>query len=358
MSVEQSPASRVQDARLRFVLAAVPDLYRPQSVDSLMDRLLRLAATLSGAETGFVVALADHDLVTRRTRVEGIAELQEPVQPKDTPLVVRAVRGLPLQRGAAMDTVADHYREPALQAVLRNQPQTERTVTALPVRLGVRAVGALVMELRTPADLPVLEEAAYHVSQALQNLVLFAAGTGMMPSGYDHAIRMRLEQALRADFRRADPCALMCVAIHDLEGIRRRSGRDAADGVVFHLSQHLRRIARDTDTVGRAGPGEFMVVLPSTGSEGAGIFARRLGAESHLLRLEGSEVEYEAHLGIAALPPYDGSLGPVARVLFESLTGALMQAAREALTAGRSVGVAAPVTECSWGMLLGDVLRG
>jgi GGDEF domain-containing protein len=347
----------VHDARLRYVLSAVPDLYRPQPVDSLMDRLLRLASTLSGAETGFVAMLADHDLVTRRTAVEGIADLQDPVVPQETPLVVRAVRGMPLRSGVNLVTVPGQYREPGLHAVHRNESQTAGSVIAVPIRLGVRAVGTLVMEVRSPADLSVLEEAAYHVSQALQNLVLFAAGSGMMPAGYDHAVRLRLEQALRADYRRLDPCSVVCVGVVGLDQIRRRAGRLAADGVVFHLSQYLRRIARDTDTVGRTGVGDFLVILPSTGVEGATIFARRLGADRHRLVVEGSETAYEADLGIAGLPSYDGSLGPVARELFEALTSALMQAAREAMEAGRSAGVSIPVAECSWNTLLAEARR-
>lgn len=356
---EPRPApATLRDARLRYVLSAVPDLYRPQPVDALMDRLLRLGATLSGAELGLVALLADHDLVTRRAPIEGMADLQDPVSLQETPLVVRAVRGLAVEPGADLLGVTGRFREPALRAVYRDDPQVAGEVVALPVRLGRRAVGALVLETTAPADLPALEEAAYHVSEALQNLVLFAAGTGMMPAGYDQAVRMRLEQTLRADYRRGDPCAVLCASIVDLDGIRRRSGRRIADAVVFHLGQLLRQVARETDTVGRSGPGELMVILPSTPGEGASIFAARLGADVHRMVVEAPETTYQVDVGIASLPAYDGSLGPVPRELFEALTAAFMEAAREAVAAGRATGTGVPIVECGWSTLAHEALRG
>ncbi|MGK4582635.1 GGDEF domain-containing protein [Kitasatospora sp. HPMI-4] len=70
--------------------------------------------------------------------------------------------------------------------------------------------------------------------------------------------------------------ALLMVEISGFEAVVARHGRRRANAVLRDLAQRLSVEIRRSDTLGRYGGEEFLVVLPDTGAEGAAHVAERL----------------------------------------------------------------------------------
>jgi diguanylate cyclase (GGDEF)-like protein len=94
------------------------------------------------------------------------------------------------------------------------------------------------------------------------------------------ANRRGLERALlgvcRIAKRRQSPVALAAIDIDFFKQINDTRGHPEGDRVLRQLAQIMRNTARETDTVGRMGGDEFVVVLPDSDWNGARIFAERL----------------------------------------------------------------------------------
>jgi len=319
----------VREGRLRFLLTGLPELYRPQPVNELLGHLLRMAATLAGAEEGFVAALSDDHLLALRSGVEGMADLAEPVTLRETPLVVRAARGS-LVPGGTLAAAPASLRDAALRSLFRNEVLADGTAVAVPVRLGLHPLGVIALSTHGGADLETLEILANHASHALQNLVLFAVDSGFLPAGYRYLTQQRLMHALRASHRRAEACSVVYAGATGLDVLGRKHGKRAAEWVLHHLANGLRAAVRDTDAVGRISPDAFLIVLPSTPLEGAEVLIRRLQAAPRQIHAGTTHVEYHAEFGAAGMPapaPTTDRIGAAAlATLAERVTGAARDA--------------------------------
>jgi GGDEF domain-containing protein len=341
----QRHPAEVREGRLRFLLTGLPELYRPQPVNELLGHLLRMAATLAGAEEGFVAALSDEHLLALRSGVEGMADLAEPVALRETPLVVRAARGS-LAAGGTLAAAPTVLRDAALRALFRNEVLAEGNAVAVPVRLGLHPLGVIALSTHGGADLETLEMLATHASHALQNLVLFAVDSGFLPAGYRYLTQQRLMHALRASHRRAEACSVLYAGARSLDTLSRKHGRRAADWVLHHLANGLRAAVRDTDAVGRIAPDAFLIVLPSTPLEGAEVLMRRLAAAPRQIHASGTHVEYQAAFGVAGLPAPEPTTERVGAAALARLAERLTVAASSAADSGESA-------LCGWEALAG-----
>ncbi|GJF32791.1 hypothetical protein KNE206_54910 [Kitasatospora sp. NE20-6] len=84
----------------------------------------------------------------------------------------------------------------------------------------------------------------------------------------------RARRAEAADERR--PLALLMLEIAGFEAVVAERGRSRAGAVLRDLAQRLAVEIRRSDTLGRYGGEEFLVLLPDTGAEGAEQVAERL----------------------------------------------------------------------------------
>jgi GGDEF domain-containing protein len=327
--------AEVREGRLRFLLTGLPELYRPQPVNELLGHLLRMAATLAGAEEGFVAALSDEHLLALRSGVEGMADLAEPVALRETPLVVRAARGS-LSPGGTLAATPSALRDAALRALFRNEVLADGNAVAVPVRLGLHPLGVVALSTHGGADLETLEMLANHASHALQNLVLFAVDSGFLPAGYRYLTQQRLMHAIRASHRRAEACAVIYAEATGLEPLARKHGRRAADWVLHHMANGLRAAVRDTDAVGRIAPDAFLVGLPSTPVEGAEVLMRRLAAAPRQIHASATHVEYDASFGVAALPAPEPTNERVGAAALAGLAERVTSAARAASENGQA----------------------
>jgi GGDEF domain-containing protein len=325
----------VREGRLRFLLTGLPELYRPQPVNELLAHLLRMAATLAGAEDGFVAALSDDHLLALRSGVEGMADLAEPVTMRETPLVVRAARGS-LTPGGTLAAAPAVLRDAALRALFRNEVLADGTAVAVPIRLGLHPLGVVALTTRSHADLETLELLANHASHALQNLVLFAVDSGFLPAGYRYLTQQRLMHALRASHRRAEACSVVHAAADGLDALGRKHGRRASEWVLHHLANGLKAAVRDTDAVGRISTEGFLIVLPSTPIEGAEVLIRRLQAAPRQIHAGSTHLEYKATFGAAGMPAPEPTTDRIGAAALAKLAERVTAAARGAAEGGGS----------------------
>jgi diguanylate cyclase (GGDEF)-like protein len=90
------------------------------------------------------------------------------------------------------------------------------------------------------------------------------------------SIADELARAVKASRRYARPCCVLFVDVDRLKAVNEAHGEDAGNRYLGIVAAALSRAVRETDTVGRWGDDEFLVLLPETAAEGAAIVAERL----------------------------------------------------------------------------------
>ena len=109
------------------------------------------------------------------------------------------------------------------------------------------------------------------------------------------------EEVARAD-RYSHPLACAMVDLDGLKQINDRLGHAAGNRAILALADAVREELRDTDFAARYGGDEFVVLLPQTNAQAAGLFAERL--RRRLLAVsEQAGLPVRASIGVAALTP-------------------------------------------------------
>ena len=90
------------------------------------------------------------------------------------------------------------------------------------------------------------------------------------------AVHARLLAELKRAQRDGSTVALLMLDLDHFKRVNDSFGHAAGDRVLRRVGRHLRRMARATDSAGRIGGEEFLVVLPATGAADAQSFAERL----------------------------------------------------------------------------------
>lgn len=119
------------------------------------------------------------------------------------------------------------------------------------------------------------------------------------------ALYAAIERVLELSARRPDqPACLVLLDLDHFKGINDRYGHNAGDVVLAQASDRLRVGLRGSDTVGRWGGEEFLVVLPGADAPGAEQVAERLRREigAHPFPEVG---RVTASLGVAQAEPGD-----------------------------------------------------
>lgn len=134
---------------------------------------------------------------------------------------------------------------------------------------------------------------------ALRNFIVASyASAALFKENYPHDSltgvldRSALPELLKNESTRADRChGPFCVVIFDISGFRKineREGNLVGDLVLKEFALTLKRTIRQSDSVLRYGPDEFLCLLAGTPREGGEVFVRRAekGCE-HVARLQG-----------------------------------------------------------------------
>jgi diguanylate cyclase (GGDEF)-like protein len=89
-------------------------------------------------------------------------------------------------------------------------------------------------------------------------------------------LESRLREDLRQSRRRSSTVAVVAIDLDHFKNINASKGHEIGDMVLGQVAGIMKATARDTDSLGRFGGDEFVIVLPDTGWQGALTFAERL----------------------------------------------------------------------------------
>jgi diguanylate cyclase (GGDEF)-like protein/PAS domain S-box-containing protein len=117
----------------------------------------------------------------------------------------------------------------------------------------------------------------------------------------------RSEHAISIAQRGGTPLALIFLDLDHFKNVNDSLGHRVGDELLKALSQRLRAVVREQDTVSRLGGDEFILVLPGTDAEGAAhVASKLLETAAQPYHLERHELTITPSIGIA-LFPHDGA---------------------------------------------------
>jgi diguanylate cyclase (GGDEF)-like protein len=111
---------------------------------------------------------------------------------------------------------------------------------------------------------------------ASQRLVSLAINDGLTGLFNQSFIKVRLSEEISRSERYGTPFSLILADIDDFKSINDQHGHVAGDRVLRSFAEHLRRILRASDIVGRFGGDEFLILLPQTSLADAARAAERI----------------------------------------------------------------------------------
>lgn len=123
--------------------------------------------------------------------------------------------------------------------------------------------------------------------------------------------RRHLKATYQLELRRArrygKHLSLMLLDIDDFKGINDRFGHPVGDDVLVDVAKLLTHVCRETDTIGRFGGDEIVVLLPETSKHDAYILAERIRREARERDLTpasrpGQHLRFSLSIGIATYP--------------------------------------------------------
>lgn len=119
----------------------------------------------------------------------------------------------------------------------------------------------------------------------------------------------RLEQGLAQANRKGMSLALMVIDLDKFKPINDTYGHDVGDHVLQLTAAKMEHAIRKTDTVGRIGGDEFVILLPEIGSieNALEVAAKALEAVSQPICIGGLTLTISASIGIAIFPEHGTS---------------------------------------------------
>lgn len=124
-----------------------------------------------------------------------------------------------------------------------------------------------------PDGITLLGRSYNHLRSELAAMVLTDTLTGCLNRrGFDRA----LKDTLRSGLRRHRDLSLLAIDVDHFKSINDTAGHLAGDTVLRDLAELLRESSRVGDVVARVGGEEFLILLPETDVETAGVVAERL----------------------------------------------------------------------------------
>lgn len=343
---------------LRYLLDITPELHRFQPVEELLQCLLWQIEGLLGAENSFLATFGT-DVAVQTEETEGFVALLD--QQETRGLKIRFGTG---RYGGDGEAALDGHTSALIEEALRTRTiQLQEGASVVPLQFGNRAIGIIFLDRHRghERDQELLEVFSYQAAAAIQNSLLYDMATtdpltGVYLRGF--AV-LQLQQAIKRGSRRADPISLLMIDMDRFKAINDTYGHQAGDRALAAVGALLRETIRETDTVGRYGGDEFMVVLPETPPAGALIVANRILARVPGLVVHdgGNEIALQLSVGVATLQ-LDESAGEYVMdaSAIQAASEGLIASADRGLYSAKGTGRAGERPAVSWRELLTDAV--
>lgn len=208
----------------------------------------------------------------------------------------------------------DDYIEECLRRGLTPAgPVADRTTMAwlgVPLITGGRSVGAIAIwrigKPFTTDNVATLETLMEQMAPSLENTLRFRKAHDLAASDpltglLNHrAQQERLDEELMRAARHQHPLAVIMLDLNNFKMFNDTYGHPGGDRMLRAVAEVLKHEARGSDTVGRYGGDEFMLVLPETSAEGALALIERVQSRLAVLHRE---------LGFTEVAPLSTSAG-------------------------------------------------
>jgi diguanylate cyclase (GGDEF)-like protein len=151
---------------------------------------------------------------------------------------------------------------------------------------------------REPDGITTLGHAYNHLRSQLASMVHTDPLTGCLNR---RGLEQVLSHTVAAASRRGGEVSLLAIDIDHFKLINDTSGHLAGDSVLRELVEVLMRSSRGGDVVARVGGEEFIILLPDTDNETAGVVAERImnSVRAHKFRTSGARLTVTVSVGIA-----------------------------------------------------------
>lgn len=143
---------------------------------------------------------------------------------------------------------------------------------------------------------------AEHAQKRLQYQATHDALTDMMNRGQ---ILSAFDQELERSFRGGTPFGVVMVDLDDFKQVNDQFGHLGGDAVLRTAAARVRQSVRSSDTVGRYGGEEFLILLPGCDAEECAASAERVrqAIESEPVTHEDSQIRVTGSFGVAVFDP-------------------------------------------------------
>lgn len=206
-------------------------------------------------------------------------------------------------------------------------------VAAFPLLLQERLLGVMLLAATAPYDdqafrdmEALASQLALHFdyAQVLGQMERFSITDGLTGLFNRRYVTERLEVEFSRAFRYGSELSLLLMDLDHFRQINDRFGQAAGDAALAEVARLVRRSTRDSDLCGRYGGEEFIVVLPHTNQEQAGVVAEKI--RDAVARAEISELAGESltiSIGGACYPDSNAlSLSELVQKTDEALSAA------------------------------------
>jgi diguanylate cyclase (GGDEF)-like protein len=188
-------------------------------------------------------------------------------------------------------------------------------LTSKETPIGLMALGSDRADAFSPEMARLLSTLSITIAVAADNARLYAqtrriADTDPLTSLFNHRY---MQDAVEAEIRRSSrshrPFALMMIDLNNFKAVNDTLGHPAGDQLLRHGARLLIAACRKTDSVGRYGGDEFIILLPETNAEQASALAERIQAAAAELSsaMPPGAPEVSLSIGIAVYP-YDSAV--------------------------------------------------
>ncbi len=242
--------------------------------------------------------------------------------------------GTPLTLKSTLPSYSPESRELIMETFTRMvaNREAERTIegcyfTSDERRIWLRITGRLELRDGVPYRITGLTQditEEHEAGDRIEQLAHYDTLTGL-PNRF--LFRQRADEAIAGARRDGKPLALLFLDLDRFKFVNDTQGHEAGDRLLQEVAGRLRACVRGTDTVGRLGGDEFLVLLREVARpEDAAIVARKIiAAIGEPVDIGGSEAKVGCSIGIALLGDNEATLDSLLRA-----ADTAMYAAKEA----------------------------